>query len=107
MNKITVSDDRYRNSAYKVYSFSPGAYNIGDIVEVQEVGSSRLAVIVERTNELCYGNGCDTCVFRNPESFQAVPCGYTTHDGWFPCVALATRGTSVLFRSVDTIMEDL
>ena len=107
MNKITVSDYRYGNSSYKVYNFSPGDYNVGDIVEVQEGGSSRFAVIVKRDIEFHAGDGCTECVFRNPELRQSIPCGYTTSDGWFPCVAICTRGVSIMFKSVESIMENL
>ena len=107
MNKIIVSDYRYGDSSFKVYNFSQGDYNVGDIVEVQEGGTSRLSVIVKRDIELHAGNGCTECVFRNPEARQAIPCGYTTSDGWFPCVAICTGGTSIMFKSVESMMEDL
>lgn len=107
MNRIIVSKYRYGNSPYKVYNLSLGDYNIGDIVEIQEGGSSRLAVISTRAQELPYGNVCSECVFRDPDTCQAVPCGYVTSDGWFPCVAICISGASVMFKSVDTIMEGL
>lgn len=108
MNKIIVSDCRYGNSSYKVYNFAQGDYNVGDLVEVQEGGSSRFAVITERKNYLSdYGNGCATCVFRNPDLCHTIPCGYATSDGWFPCVALANRVTSISFKPIDLIMEEL
>ena len=107
MKKIIVSDDRYGNSSFKVYNFSQGDYNVGDLVEIQEGGSSRFAVITERHDELINsGNECATCVFRNPNSCQAIPCGYSTSDGWFPCVALF-KAVCIMFKSVDTILEDL
>ena len=105
MNKIIVTDNRYGN--YKVYNFLPGDYNIGDLVEIQEGKSVRFAVIVGRDDEIYYGNGCSTCVFRNPEARQAIPCGYVSSDGWFPCVALLNGRTSISFKSMDSIMEDL
>lgn len=107
MNKIIVSDYRYGDSSFKVYNFSQGDYNIGDLVEVQEGGSSRFAVIVRRDIELHAGDGCAACVFRDQEARQAIPCGYVTSDGWFPCVALLPGGTSIMFKSVESIMEDL
>lgn len=107
MNKIIVSEDRYGNSPYKVYNLSPGDYNIGDLVEVQEGGSIRFAVIMDRNNDLSESvNGCSACVFRNPDSLQGIPCGYVTSDGWFPCIALFNT-TCIMFKSVDTIMEEL
>ena len=107
MNRIVVPGYRYGDSSYKVYNFSPGDYNIGDLVEIQEGGSSRLSVIVKRDIEFHAGNGCDECVFRNPEARQGIPCGYTTSDGWFPCVAICNRGASIMFKSIESIMEAL
>lgn len=107
MNKIIVSGDKYGNSSYKVYKLLQGDYNIGDLVEVREGGSSRFAVIVEKKGSLANAeNICSECLFRNPDSLQSIPCGYTSSDGWFPCIALCSE-TCVSFKSVDTILEDL
>ena len=107
MNRIIVSDDRYGDSPFKLYKILPGDYNIGDLVEVREGGSIRLSVIVKRDIEFHTGAGCDTCVFRDPEARQAISCGYVTRDGWFPCVAICPGGTSIMFKSVESMMEDL
>lgn len=107
MNKIIVSDDRSGYLSRKLCAISPGSYNIGDIVEVQEGKDSSLAVIIERNYDLSTStDGCSTCVFSNQDLCNNIPCGYVTSDGYFPCVAL-NKGKCIMFESVARILEDL
>ena len=107
MNKIIVSEDRC-GGPLKMCDCSPGNYNIGDIVEVQEGKYRRLSVIAKRQYDLTLsGASCGTCIFRNQDLGIASPCGYVTSDRWYPCVALMAGGISIRFEPIDTLLEEL